>query len=360
MILKPNILIVYLLFFTPFMELTAQFDPGSKVIFERVKEPNENAYSLLVPEGWMVKGGIFRIDPSMNGGSGNSIDAKNDLEVKSDGQGTQSLRFLPEMFYFDMSQSPAGQMGMFPPGSNYNGMMVMPKIHATDFIKQVVIPYAHPGITGYRITKEKNAPDIIDALYKADQYLGIPFTYTASVVSLVYVENGIEYKEVIVSATQDFGQLGAGLWKNRFSIYGRAPSGEYDRWEPVFAEIIGSVIIDMKWLIGEIQGQVARGETNERVLRQVQALDQEILENQRRTNYEINNDMFLTLMEQEEYVNPYTGDVEIGSDQWKYRWINESGDVIYSNQDNYDPNLDNILNRSDYKKTPVRKRHPDN
>jgi hypothetical protein len=33
--------------------------------------------------------------------------------------------------------------------------------------------------------------------------------------------------------------------------------------------------------------------------------------------------MFLTLTEQEEYVNPYTNEVEVGSNQWKYRWVNE-------------------------------------
>ncbi len=58
----------------------------------------------------------------------------------------------------------------------------------------------------------------------------------------------------------------------------------------------------------------------------------------------------------EEYVNPYTKEVEIGMDQWRHRWINESGDVIYTDREEYDPNVDVHLNRSDFKRTPVRKR----
>ena len=68
--------------------------------------------------------------------------------------------------------------------------------------------------------------------------------------------------------------------------------------------------------------------------------------------------MFLTLTDQEEYVNPYTNDVETGSNQWSHRWVNESGDIIYTNQEDYNPNTDINLNRSDYKLTPIRKRGP--
>jgi hypothetical protein len=338
------------------MACVMQTKGQGKMVFEKKNEPNENAYSLLIPKGWKTDGGIFRIDPTMNGGSGNSIDAKNDFAVKKDGNGTVMVRFLPEMFYFDMSQSPAGQMGMFPPGSNYNGMLVIPKMDAATFIQQVVIPYAHPGLGNYQVVEQKNSPEIIKAIKEMDRYIGIPFIYTAATVTITYTEGGIRYKETIASATQDFGQLGAGLWKNRMTMLGRAPVDEFKSWAPVFSEIIGSVKINMPWLMGELKGQVQRGEIQADVLRQVQQLDQEILANQQKTNAEINNDMFLTLMEQEEYVNPYTNDIEIGSDNWNYRWVNESGDVVYSNSNEYDPNHDEILNRTDFKKTPVRER----
>ena len=68
--------------------------------------------------------------------------------------------------------------------------------------------------------------------------------------------------------------------------------------------------------------------------------------------------MFLTLTDQEEYVNPFTSKVEPGSNQWRHRWMNESGDVIYTNDETYDPRTDVNLNRTDFKRTPIRKRFP--
>lgn len=81
-------------------------------------------------------------------------------------------------------------------------------------------------------------------------------------------------------------------------------------------------------------------------------------EHQRRTNAEIHNDVFLTLTDQEEYVNPYSNEVEIGSNQWRHRWVNASGEVIYADRADYDPNVDLRLNRGDFRHTPVRKRVP--
>jgi hypothetical protein len=332
------------------------FGQAQSIIFKRTQEPKENAFSFRLPSDWITEGGIFRIDPTAGGGSGNAIDAKLDFSMKMDQAGTVMMRWLPDMNYFDMSTSPAGQMGMFPTGSNYNGMMVMPKMSGLQFIQHVVIPYAHLSLYDYQVEEQKSSPEIVKAIKKADEYFNYPFVYDAGVMTISYTEYGIKYKENIISVTMDFGALGAGMWKNRFTLFGRAPYDEYEKWEPIFMEIIYSVKINMKWLIGEIQGQVTRGEISAEVLRKLQQMDKEIQDNTSKTYAEINNDMFLTLTEQEEYVNPYSKEVEIGSNQWQHRWVNESGDVVYSDVDDYDPNLDDVLNRTDYKKTPIRKR----
>jgi hypothetical protein len=68
------------------------------------------------------------------------------------------------------------------------------------------------------------------------------------------------------------------------------------------------------------------------------------------------DDMFLTLTDQEEYVNPFTNQIETDSNQWDYRWVDEAGEVIYTNDEYYDPRLDVNLNHVDFERTPVRKR----
>ena len=62
-------------------------------------EPRQRAFSLLAPEGWMVDGGMFSVDPTRVGGAGNSIDTKCDLAVKRDPKGSVMARWLPSYNY---------------------------------------------------------------------------------------------------------------------------------------------------------------------------------------------------------------------------------------------------------------------
>ncbi len=84
-------------------------------------------------------------------------------------------------------------------------------------------------------------------------------------------------------------------------------------------------------------------------------MDNAINENRRRTSSEINKDMYLTLTGQNEYSNPHTGKVETDTESWKNRWINAGGDIIYSDNPDYDPNHDPSLNVSGFKKSIPRK-----
>ena len=93
---------------------------GNAVLFRRTAELRENAFTLLAPDGWKVEGGIFRADPTAAGGPANAIAAKVDFTVH-DAAGQAAIRWLPDVLFFDPRRSPAGQMGLFPPGSNYQG-----------------------------------------------------------------------------------------------------------------------------------------------------------------------------------------------------------------------------------------------
>lgn len=331
---------------------------GEVLVFNRVTEPNERAFSLLVPTGWKTEGGIYRVDPTAAGGAAQSIAAKVDFAVKSDNAGSVMVRWLPDVLFYDASMSPAGQMGMFPPGSNYNGMTVFPKMSATQFIIDIAFPYAHPGAEQVAVVDTRSLPGLAQSytqrVRQAMPY--IDFTYDAAAVTLNYTDQGKTYTERMIAVVEDWGQLGAGMWGNKETALVRAPTGQLDRNEKTLGAIHGSVTIDRRWLAGELQGQIKRGEIALNTQREVQQIENAIVEHRQKTNAEINNDMFLTLTEQEEYVNPYTNEVEYGSNQWQHRWVSESGEVIYTDNEDYDPNVDINRNRSDFKRTQIRKR----
>ena len=339
---------------------TPDASAGSALVFERRSEPREGAYTVLVPNGWEIDGGIFRVDALSSGGPGNAIAAKNDFTVRKDRQGSVQIRWLPDVMFFDASQSPAGQMGMFPPGSNYQGMTVYPVMPAPQFIVSLAFPYAHPNASNVQVVEQKPLPKLAQS-YQQRVYSmmpGLTFTYDAAMVTFTYDEGGVTYYERMTAMVENWGQLGAGLWGNKESICMRAPKGELDRWEPVLSVIQNSIQINTQWLAGELKGQAQRGEIVANTQREIQRIEQEIYEHRRKTNEEIHNDMFLTLTDQEEYVNPHTNEVEIGSNQWKYRWVNEGGEVIYTDEESYNPNIDVNLNRTGFERTPIREREP--
>lgn len=328
--------------------------------FERVIEPRERAFSVLVPEGWQTRGGILRIDPLRRGGPAQSIAAKVDFAVIADDDATVGIRWLPDTLYFDSRFSPAASFGAMRPGSQHQGMTVMPLTDAARFTRDVLLPALHPRAAGLRVTDQRPLPGIAAAHTRlARQHLpAIDFSHDAAGTIVEYDEDGMRFRETIFVLVENWGRAGAGLWGTRDVVVARAPAGRFEEWQPVLAVVQGSVVVDRRWLAGEIRGQIERGEILARTQAEIERIGREITEHRQRVNAEIHNDMFLTLMQQEEYVNPFTREIETGSNQWRRRWINPDGQVIYTNDEDYDPNVDLRLNRSDYRRTPVRPRFP--
>ena len=330
-------------------------------LFHRRSEPNERAFSMLVPDGWVLEGGIVRIDPTQAGGAAQSIEAKVDLTVKRDEAGTVMLRQVPDWYYCDMRYSPAGQMGMFPTGSNYGGMTVCPVLTAREYLEQIAIPQLHPGAQDLRVEEARSLDELARGYRQrvASMVLPMDVSFDAVLLTLTYREDGRPYREKIMALIEDRGQMVGGQWANRETRLIRAPAEEFAAWEPVFSLMLGSVKINGDWLAGEIRGSLERAGIYQRVQRQIQEIDRQITAHRQETNAEIHNDMFLTLTDQEEYINPYSGEIEVGSNQLgRYRWETESGDVVYSDLESFDPNIKGSFNRSDWKRSQVRPRGP--
>lgn len=334
----------------------AQAEGDSAVCFQRVAEPRENAFTVLVPMGWQTEGGIVRTDPTAGGGAGNAIAAKLDFAIKRDAAGSVMMRWLPDTLFIDVRGMPAGQMGLFPAGSNYNGMTVSPVVDPATFLLRVALPYAHPQARGVQVVDRRSLPSLAKQHFERTRTFATTFTYDAASLTVEYSEGSSRYREKLLAVIENWGAMGAGMWGNKDTMCIRAPTGELERWDRLFAAIHSSVQINRDWLLGEVRGQMERAGIALRTQAEVQALDRQIIRGHQQTVAEIHNDMFLTLTDQEEYINPHTKEIEIGSNQWKHRWVTPSGIVAYSNDSYYNPNHDPQFNRSDFERTPVRPR----
>jgi hypothetical protein len=334
-------------------------EEGPSVVFHRSCEPNEKAFTFLLPEGWSISGGITRIDPNTSGGSGNAIEAKLYMKLSSP-DNKAGMGWLPDTRFFDMRRYPGQNLAapMFPDGSNYNGMKVMRMMAPDEFIRTIAVPFAHPHAQNLQITGVQQLPELSVEYHKMSALMlgGYQFDYQTAIVTMEYSENGIQYLEKMVCAIEDWGQLGGGLWSNKETWYVRAEKPLFESLAPVFATIGHSVKLNPDWISREIRNQQDNSNIALKSQRDVARIDKEITEHRSQTNSEINNDMYLNLTGREDYTNPFTGETERGTNEWNCRWENDRGDVVYSDNQNYSPNEDVNITNKGFKKSEIRKR----
>jgi hypothetical protein len=82
---------------------------------------------------------------------------------------------------------------------------------------------------------------------------------------------------------------------------------------------------------------------------------EEIQKGHAETKAKIHHQVQLTLTEQEDYINPYTNEVEMGINQWDYRWVDDLGNVLYTDDEDYNPKIDIELQMDGFQRSRVKK-----
>jgi len=257
------------------------------------------------------------------------------------------VRWMPEMLCLDTAQAWG-----HPEGAVFNNALVRAKRDPARFLVEVAVPYAHSAARDVAVLERRNLPSLA-ALYQASVPRELaPFTnmtYQAALVTVTYAEQGVRYKERLLTVIEDYGRGGGGLWKNRLSMLVRAPEKAFTAWEPVFSVIQNSGEWSPAWVQGELRGQLQRQNTLAATSKELARLDREIAEGRRRAQESIQRDLYLTVTGQNDYKNPFTGKVERDTSAWQRRWVNASGGIIYTDDTSYDPNRDPALKVAGYK-----------
>lgn len=340
-----------------FIPVAEAEQPGG-ILFETKNEPREQAFSIKVPRGWLMQGGIYRLLAHEIGGPLNATESKCDLTLKLDAQGSVYFRIMPDIVY----AHPSIGGGFFPVGGAYQGAEIKPLVDAPTFVSQV-FNYLHPNAQAakalklQRLAGEKQALD--QGMAQMNQILNAVAlesnqTDVAGAV-FEYMEDGTRYREVILSAVVNMPA--AYIWKNTRTLAFRAPAQSFDQWRATMDIIRFSVRINLNWLIKEFQGQDQLARKAADVFAQMNRIDQQMAQKRNINRSEIMNDNFLVLTGQEEFVNPHTGDVETDTSEYRYRWETPGGETYYTNKQGENPNL--LLHQSGFELTPIRKRKND-
>jgi hypothetical protein len=325
---------------------------SSKTVrFHRVSEPREGAFTMLIPDGWTVEGGVYRINPGKAGGAGNAVAAKVDFVVKRDSAGTVMTHRLPDMLYKDMRRSPAASM--FPTGSNYSGMTVSPPMDAISYLMNVVFRKQRPQARNVKVVAKVPLPKAAQSYDRIDHMMAPQINYqnNTGLVLVSYEERGIRFTEVLYADIQVWG-MGADMWGNKDTYMARAPAEEFERMCRVFKLMNESTKLDPKWIQRELRSQGERGKTIAGVQQHNAQIEDEMVRQRQTTNAEIHNQVQLVLTETSSEINPHTGKAEVtlGRPSGGVYYDPNGGRAILSTDANWDPEQDPATRGMGWKK----------
>jgi hypothetical protein len=317
--------------------------------FSRVWEPNEKAASVLMPEGWSIEGGVIRLQPNQ-GGEANAYLSKVDVALKSDSQGTKMIHWCPSWIYI-------GGAGMG--GQIMYGMPVFGPATPTEYLTNVVFPKEHPNAINFRITDTKKLDRTLSIYSQKLSAYASQVMLDGDIITVEYNENGIRYKEKMMTIIIYNQNMMGVIWTNTDTKTIRAPYDEFDSVEAVFDIISNSVEMNPQWEANEnaLRQRIAAASMASRQSNlQYQGSSNEIgdmimggWQKRQASSDAVYDKWNLNYNECQNYMNPYTGDKEIGSSLWDQRYINSQGDVLYSDDPNFDPNVE--FNTTDWKLT---------
>jgi len=221
----------------------------------------------------------------------------------------------------------------------------------------------HPTVADVNVVEVKPMPELSEVMRKINQgvdeqirMLGLGATrYDAGGMIVEYTEGGVRFREGLVTCLVDM-RSSAAMWNNQHTQMLRSPAREVKQWKPVLDIICQSVRLNPEWFARASRAGAERARLSQETMRYIQSVDQQIAEHRSKTQAEIRYEDYLMLTGQEDYVNPYTKEIERDTSEYKYRWTTEGGDMIYTNQYGFNPNTQQEFNNKEWKLTPVRER----
>jgi len=201
------------------------------------QDPNEGAFTISVPAGWNVSGGIVRP----------YIDAWLKIVTTTANKGIQVENLYPPMY---ATPNWVLEMAGLVEGSHYNpsggisqDMIVMGEKSAEQYIASLL-----PSYLGLSLEGVMSRPDLVEKVPK------MPWTTSTTAAEGVLGGDGLVHKVVVIEQGLDIS--GSGLWAVVLVHYW-APEDEIGFVEEIIAAMRQSFVIDPVWAARE-QAEVAK------------------------------------------------------------------------------------------------------
>ncbi|MFO1498998.1 MAG: hypothetical protein U1G07_11500 [Verrucomicrobiota bacterium] len=204
---------------------------------------------------------------------------------------------------------------------------------------------SRPDLRDLSILLEDSMPELIAAYENANRQvnqglvqMGVRANgYSAAGLLVEYTERGRRYREALITVIVD-SRAGAFSWWNERTIVMRAPAAEYETWKPLLDLVRTSDHMNPPWVASANRQIANRTQMVRETDRYINQVANEILQNRRKAHAEMRHEQWLFIGGQEEYKNPFTGEIERDTAAYRHRWVNNQGDIIFTDHNDFDPN----------------------
>ena len=289
------------------------------------KDSKEGAFSMQIPKGWTVEGGIVRP----------YIDAWGAVVCKKGGKNSTSFSFYtPAPPLFTEPNSLMTSLG-FVEGSPYNpsggvaqSMIVMqypgPRAYVRKWLlPQVLKPYPDAQIAAY-----VDRPDFASASPKSSF---IQTSAEGGEAELTATVDGVKVLgRVYILLTRMVLPRQGGLWHATLGLV-TAPPAEFDQALDVFWRTRDSFVVNPQWIAEEARQVMARSKIQAGAAADISKTIRDTYETRARSTDEIGRRWSNAMLGQVDLADPRTGDVRYGVPSGANHYWEVGGAVVGTN-----------------------------
>ncbi len=321
--------------------------------YQLYQDTTEKAFTVMVPKGWQVRGGIMNIAP-------------NQIRTVVDGCGKKLYFSIYDpvtqagITYFPMemyaTQAPGTAVFQIPAGQVLNGMVQMPQVLSpVAYVRQVVFPSERAGVRNVQWGEMKSLSSLALAWQKAF-HADDPVTpqMAAQSIEVAYDHGGVRFGELWTSLITSVTVYSSTIWMPDFTVAARVPLDKADQLSPVLKAVMTSFRMDSGWLartsaafekctkgVAATQAQIRDmdrkiSEKLRKVQQEINRIDNEIVASRDQTRSVIQEHEHNTLMGEDKYEDTGTG-ARYLIDMGYERNFTNGKEIIQTNDWNYEP-----------------------
>jgi len=305
--------------------------------FVTYKDPHEGAFTLRVPKGWQVQGGVVRP----------YIDAAVALEIRKDEEGKVAISYyspLPPLF---AEPNEVLSMAGFMEGSRYNpsygvtqDMIVYHYLPAMSYIREWLLPQIRQDYPDTKIISIRDRPGLAKSV-PPTPWLQVSYDSAEAFLEATVGGTRVRGKTIVLTQLIRTPGVPFGMWLANVLLYS-APPNEFEQLEAIANRMNDTFRVDPAWALREAQEQIKRSQIASQSADEVATIIRQTYENRAAALDEVSRKWSNAILGRVDLVDSETGEIDWGVPSGSNHYWKE-GDLIIGTETYETPTIDSRL-----------------